>query len=114
MNNTIRTWNDLLEEEQRLTLLVAWHKDRLKADVQEIKKHLSPVAKVASFIGHLSASSAGKSLLGAGAGLGAGMLAEKLMLTKPLGWLARKVSPFLLKNIAGGLVKRLIDKKISH
>jgi hypothetical protein len=102
----IHTYQDLLLEEQRLALLADWHKDKLRADVQELKKQLAPVAKIASFVSHPS--------LGAGIGMGAGLLAEKALgRLRPVGWLAGLAAPFLAKK-AGSLLKRLTAKKTAR
>jgi len=99
----IRTYNDLLLEEQRLTILANWHKDQLKADVQDIKAHLAPVARIASFVGRIAAPAKKYPLLGAGIGVGASLLAEKaLARLRPVRWLA---------GLAGNLFQRLTVKK---
>jgi hypothetical protein len=108
MNNAlpIHSYADLLEEEQRLTLLSAWQRDQLREDVQDFKRQLAPVAKVASFVSRVSAPARKNSLLGAGIGLGAGLLAEKAIGSlRPVRWLAGVAAPFLLKK-AAGLLRR--------
>jgi len=108
MNNAIpvHSYDDLLQEEQRLTLLTAWQKDQLRGDLQDFKKQLAPVAKVASFVSRMSAPARKNPLLGAGLGLGAGLLAEKAIgAIRPVRWLAGVAAPFLLKK-AAGLLRR--------
>ena len=113
MNNAIpiHNYHDLLQEERRLELLAAWQRDQLRADVQDFKRQLQPVAKVASFVGHLAAPVKKHPLLGAGVGLGAGLLAEKAVGSlRPVRWLARMAAPFLVKK-AVGLLQRTRPRK---
>ena len=112
----IYTYDDLEKEEQRLSTLVTWHTNQLKSDVEEIKKDLLPVAKAISFVGRLTAPISKNSLLGAGVGVGAGLLAETIAFSAagPVKWISRFISPFLFKKLAGGLVQRLVNKKINH
>jgi hypothetical protein len=113
MNNAIpiHSYHDLIKEEQRLILLSAWQKDQLREDVQDFKKQLAPVARIASFVGHLAAPVKKNPLLGAGVGMGASLLAEKAIGTlRPVKWLAGIAAPFLLKK-AIGLLGRSKAKK---
>ena len=113
MNNAlpVHSYHDLLKEEQRLTLLSAWQRDQIREDVQDFKKQLAPVARAASFIGHLAAPVRKHPLLGAGLGMGAGLLVDKAMgPIRPVRWLAGIVAPFLLKK-AIGLLSRSKMKK---
>lgn len=108
MNNVlpIRNYDDLLEEERRLELLAAWHRDQLRADVQDFKKQLQPLEKIVSFAGHLASPLKKNPLLSAGVGMGAGLLAEKAVGSlRPVRWLAKLAAPFLLKK-AVGLLRR--------
>ena len=107
----IRSYQDLLLEEQRLSLLADWHKDQLRDDVEQLKKQLAPVTKLVSFVGQLAAPVKKHPILGAGIGMGAGFLAEKVIgRLGPVGWLAGLAIPFLAKK-TGGFFQRLAAKK---
>jgi hypothetical protein len=113
MNNAlpIRTYKDLVLEEQRLSVLADWHKDQIRADVQEIKKQLAPMTRIVSFVGRLASPVQKHPLLGAGIGVGAGLLAEKALGSiRPIRWLAGLAAPFFAKK-AGSLFQRLSGKK---
>ena len=118
MNKTlripIRTYHDLVQEEQRLTQLAHWHKQQVKEDVQELRKQLAPVAKIASFAGRLGGTVSNHPLLSAGLGIGAGLLVEKAVKgarsVKWLAGIAGAAAPFL-KKAAMGLAGRLLAKK---
>ena len=50
MNNAvIRTYNDLLAEQQRLQTRLEVHKNLIKSDIDAIKKNLTPVSKTLAF-----------------------------------------------------------------
>lgn len=107
----IHNYHDLLEEERRLELLAAWHRDQLRGDVEDFKKQLAPVAKIASFASHLATPLKKNPLLSAGVGVGAGLLAEKAIGSlRPVRWLAKITAPFLIKK-AVGLLQRARAKK---
>ena len=110
----IRTYQDLVQEEERLTLLADWHKQQVKEDVQELKKQLAPVAKIASFVGRLGGPVSNHPLLSAGLGMGAGLLVEKAVKgarsVKWLAGIAGAAAPFL-KKAAMGFAGRLLTKK---
>ena len=99
MNNLqpIRTYQDLLKEEQRLNVLVQWHRDQVKTDVDEVKKQFSRVSRIISIIRHPATLLQQNSLPGMGIGVGAGLLAIRLV-----------------KNVGGSLLQRLFNKKKSR
>jgi len=90
----IRTYDDLLKEEQRLTLLADWHRVQIKEDVEDVKRKFAAVSRVVSFISHPATLLKQNSLPGVGIGVGAGMLALRLA-----------------KNIGSSLLQRLFGKK---
>jgi hypothetical protein len=97
MNNNIqpiRTYQELVKEEQRLTLLVQWHRDQLRGDVDEVKKQFSTVARVIGFIRHPLTLLKERSLPGVGVSMGVGMLAVNIA-----------------RRVGGGLLQRLFNKK---
>jgi hypothetical protein len=54
MNRTIRTYDDLLREKQRLTALLQAQKELVRQDVQSIKQELAPVKKAIEWVGRLT------------------------------------------------------------
>ena len=110
----IRNYKDLVQEEQRLSLLADWHRQQLKEDVQELKKQLAPIAKIASFVGRIGGPVSNNPLLSAGLGMGAGLLVEKAVTgarsVKWLAGIAGAAAPFV-KKAAAGLLGRLLAKR---
>jgi hypothetical protein len=110
----IRTYHDLVLEEQRLTQLADWHKQQVKEDVQELKKQLAPLARIASFVNRIGGPVSNNPLLSAGLGMGAGLLVERAVKgarsVKWLAGIAGAAAPFI-KKVAAGLAGRLLTKK---
>jgi hypothetical protein len=50
MTKSIRSYKDLLEEKQRLEVLLVEQRQLLRNDVQELKTHLEPLKQVVDFI----------------------------------------------------------------
>jgi len=90
----IRSYQELVKEEQRLAALVQWHRSQLNDDVEAVKKQLSPLVRVVSFVTQPMSLIRNNSLPGMGLGVGAGMLLLNIA-----------------KKIGGNLLQRLIHKK---
>jgi hypothetical protein len=93
MNNIniqpIRTYQDLVREEQRLAALLQWHRSQINADVEAVKKQISPLVRVVSFIAQPIALVRKSSLPGMGLGVGAGMLLLNIARKTAGNWLQR-------------------------
>lgn len=104
MTKKINTYQDLLDEKQRLTALLKTQKAAIKNDFLEIKEELSPLRSIAGIAGKMvSRDRGGNWVLNMGANTLIDIFVKKLILGKA-GWFAKTVVPFLLKNYSSHVI----------
>jgi hypothetical protein len=114
MTPQIKTYDDLLNEKQRLEQLLKSQKEIIRQDIQEIKEEFKPVKHAFSFISKLGTKDKSNPLLTATTDTVINLLVKKLLLAKT-GWVTRLIVPFILKNFSSHVVsenKGSIMKKI--
>ena len=113
MNNRIRTYEDLLKEEQQLEELLKTQKEILALDVKQIKSELQPAVMAINFIAKLTYREKNNVLLTEGVNSIIDLVVKKFILRKA-GWLTRLTVPYFLKNYASNFVAehkdQIIDK----
>ncbi len=97
MNNSIRNYNDLLLEKQRLTLLLNERKILLKTEFEEVKISLKPVKRVFEIVGKFTSKDSSNPLLTASIDMGINLVVKNFLL-RNAGWIVKLVMPALLKN----------------
>ena len=116
MTKRISSYKDLLEEKERLQLLLQVQKQIIREDIDKIGEEIEPVKKVVSFASRLVTRDNSNLLINAGANKLIDLIVKKLILSRA-GWLTRLTVPFLLKNYSshvisenkGTLLKRLFS-----
>lgn len=104
MTKQIKTYQDLVDEKQRLTLLLKTQKAVIKNDFKEIKEELSPLRSVAGIAGKLvTRDRGGNWVLNMGANTLIDVFVKKMILGRA-GWFAKTVVPFLLKNYSSHFI----------
>lgn len=115
MTKRISTYQDLLDEKQRLQSLLKAQKEIIHEDFREIKTELAPVRSAISFAGKLvSRDTGGNMVLNMGANTLIDVVVKKLILGRA-GWLMKTIVPFLLKNYSSHVIsdnKESIFKKL--
>ena len=105
MNNSIRTYEDLIREEARLKDKLHLQGLEIKKDIFEVKEELKPLLKMLSFIGKfIQPENRNHALLKAGAAISVDWLAKKF-LSKNL--VASILLPTFLKNASSHLLYKL-------
>lgn len=99
----IRSYSDLLKEQERLRFELDVHKETLNNQVQAIKQKLAPVGTILGAIGSITAAGAASPLLKSGVGLVMDMFIKKRMF-KNSGLITGLLGSFLLRNVAGKVV----------
>ena len=106
MSNRIRTYKDLLQEKQRLELLLATQKQVVIDEFSELqtlaKEEIKPVRKAVAFANMFMTKDRSSLLLSFGADKLIDFVMKKLLLKKA-GWIMRLVIPFFLKNYSSHL-----------
>src|SRR5688572_18519368 len=102
MNRTIKTYDDLLEEKQRLESLIVLQRQQVKTDWAEMKEEFRPVSNIIAFFGKLTHRDKSNPLLNMGIDMAGDILLRKFLLAKA-GWFTRLTVPFLLKNYSSNV-----------
>ncbi|MCG2614334.1 hypothetical protein LZZ85_08575 [Terrimonas sp. NA20] len=102
-STTIRTYNDLLTEKERLKTLLQAQKQILRQDVEDIKAELQPVKNAISLVGKFTTRDKSNPLLTSATESIIDLVVKRLLLSRT-GWLTKLVVPFLMKNVSSHLV----------
>jgi len=95
--NNITTYNDLLQEKQRLTLLLAERKILVKTEFEEIKLKLKPITNIIDVVEKVTSKDTSNPLLNSAIGMGVNFLLKNVLL-RNAGWVTKLVLPVLAKN----------------
>jgi len=95
--NNITTYNDLLQEKQRLTLQLAEKKILVKAEFEEIKIKLKPITNIIDMVEKVTTKDSHNPLLNSAIGMGVNFLLKNVVL-RNAGWVTKLVLPVLAKN----------------
>ncbi len=95
--NNITTYNDLLQEKQRLTLLLAERKILVKTEFEEIKLKLKPITNIIDVVEKVTSKDTSNPLLNSAIGMGVNFLLKNVLL-RNAGWITKLVLPVLAKN----------------
>ncbi len=109
MIKPIRTYEDLLEEKERLTLLLAAQKELVRQDFNEIKEEFAPVRSAISMVGKFATKDNRNFLLTTAADTAIELLIRRMVLAKA-GWFTRLVVPFFMKNFSSHVIADNKDK----
>lgn len=108
MTKRIQSYKDLLEEKERLQLLLKTQKEIVKQDMRSIKEEFAPLRSVAAFAGKLLSRDHSNFVLNAGANAAIDLLVKNLFLSKA-GWLTKRLIPFILKNYSSHFISENKD-----
>ena len=103
MSKTIKTYQDLVEEKEKLEGLLKAQKELIRYDLQLLKTEFNPVFRSARLMGKLFTRDKKHSLLSNGAETVIDFMFKKVILNKA-GWVAKLVVPFLMKNVSSHVV----------
>jgi hypothetical protein len=106
MTNTIRTYEDLLAEKQRLQALMQTQKQVIRQDIDEIKQELVPVKTAINFIGKLTTQDHSNPLISGTLNTIIDLVMRKLVLARA-GWFTKFIVPYFMKNFSS----HVIDEK---
>jgi hypothetical protein len=112
MTKKIRTYEDLLQEEERLKAQLSLYKGLIKEDIAGIKSGLNPFKQIAANVRGLFTRGDNGPLLNFGLNFGIDVMVRKLLLARA-GWITKIVVPYIIKNYASNLVSENQRKAIS-
>jgi hypothetical protein len=99
MNKTIKTYDDLCEERDRLRTLRDVQKQRIKDNWESLKEEFGPVRSAFGVIGKMTHADKSNPLLNAGIKAATNLFITKFVLGRA-GWVAKLAVPFVVKNYA--------------
>lgn len=112
MSKQIRTYKELLEEKERLKLLLSAQKDLVHQDINLIKQELAPVQKAISVVGKFATKEDRYSMFTIAADTVIDLFVKRVLLSKA-GFITRMAIPFLMKNFSSHVIADNKDKIIS-
>jgi len=116
MTRKIKTYDDLLQEEQRLTAQMHSYKELVKQDISSIKEGLNPIKRSAKMVKNLFSREDKGPLLNFGLNLGMDVVLRRMLLGRA-GWVAKVMVPYLVKNYASHLItedqRKAVGKTVS-
>jgi len=107
MSKRIQTYEDLLEEKQRLENLLESKKVDIAEDWSGVKKNLTPITNVFSFFNRFTHRNSSNPLLNLGIDMAGDVFLKKFILRKA-DWITRLMLPVFIKNYSSNV---LGDKK---
>jgi hypothetical protein len=111
MNKTIRSYRDLVEERQRLEVLVAEQQQVLRNDLQELKTQLQPLKNAVEFIRKITTKDKANLLLTIASDVAINSVVKRFILSRA-GWFVRNVVPYFLRNYSSHFLAEQKDKWI--
>lgn len=108
MTKRIQSYQDLLDEKERLQSVLKVQKEAFRRDIDELKEELEPARSFLSLAGKLVTRDGGNLMLNAGANTLIDLVVKKLLLSRA-GWLTRLAVPFLLKNYSSNFISENKD-----
>jgi len=112
MNKSITTYKELIEEKQKLEVLLKAQKELIRYDVNELKVQFKPVTDVIANIKKFTSRDKTEFLVNIGSDIAVNTLIKRLLLGNA-GWLARLIVPYFMKNFTSNIVSEQKDKWLS-
>ena len=113
----IRTYKDLLEEEQRLQQLLKSQEILIREDLVNMKENLEPIKKVYDQVHKVFTRDNRVPVFNIGLEIGIDMLLRRFLLARA-GWFAKAFVPYIVKNYASHIIseekRKLIINKIEE
>lgn len=103
MNRKFRTYEELLQEEVRLTMQLKSHEGLIRKDMTGIGESLKPLGRVFNFINKMATRDPAGPLANFGIDFGIDVLVRKIILARA-GWFTKIFIPFLVKNYSSHII----------
>jgi hypothetical protein len=103
MSKSIRSYNELIAEKQRMELLLVAQKELVRYDLQELKAELKPAISAVALLGKVTTMDSSNPLISGIANTAIDLVVKKGLLGRA-GWLTRLLVPVLLKNYSSHFI----------
>ena len=98
----IQSYDDLLEEKQRLEQLLILKKEEISSNWTEVKQEFAPVNNAIAFLGKFTKRDKSNPLLNLGLNVAGDLVLRRYILAR-FGWFTRVIVPILLKNYSSNV-----------
>jgi len=113
----IRTYDDLLQEEQRLQKVLKGQEILIREDLVSMKENLEPIKKVYDQVHKIFTRDNRVPLFNVGLELGIDVVLRRFLLARA-GWFAKTFVPYIVKNYSSHIIgeekRKAIIKKIEE
>ena len=113
----IRTYKDLVDEEQRLQQVLKGQEILIREDLVSMKENLEPIKKVYDRVHKIFTRDNRVPVFNIGLELGIDVLLRRFLLARA-GWFAKTFVPYVVKNYASHIIseekRKVIIKKIEE
>jgi hypothetical protein len=113
----IRTYNDLLQEEQRLQQMLKNQEVLIREDLVSMKENLEPIKKVYDQVHKIFTRDNRVPLFNVGLELGIDVVLRRFILARA-GWFAKTFVPYIVKNYSSHIIgeekRKAIIKKVEE
>lgn len=106
----IRTYEDLVEEQQRLISVLKTQEQIVRVDIAGVKQGLQPFGKALQVVNKLATRDNTAPVMNFGLEMGIDLLIRKVLLARA-GWFTKIVIPFLVKNYSSHIIGE--DKRLA-
>lgn len=103
MNKRIRTYEDLIIEQQRLVSVLKTQEATIKVDIAGVKEGLKPLGKAVNMVNKMATRDNTAPVLNFGMEMGIDLLIRRVILARA-GWFTKIVIPFLVKNYSSHII----------
>lgn len=110
MNNRIKNYEDLLQEQQRLVSLLKTQESFIRVDIAGVKEGLKPFGKAMTVVNKMATRDNTAPVLNFGLEMGIDLLVRRVLLARA-GWFTKVVVPFLVKNYSSHILGE--DKRLA-
>jgi len=113
MSKSIKSYEDLLQEEQRLLQSLKTQEVQIRKDMAGIQEGLQPVGKVFSFFQKMATRDHTGPLTNFGIDFGIDLLIRRLLLARA-GWFTKIFVPFIFKNYSSHIINEEQRTKLAQ
>jgi len=103
MSKSIKTYDDLLQEEQRLMQVLRSQEVLIREDLAGLKESLKPVGKVYNVLHKMATRDHTGPLANFGIDFGIDLLIRRFILARA-GWFTKILVPFIVKNYSSHII----------
>lgn len=100
----ISSYDELLQEKQRLKLLLSEREMALRTEFEDIKTKLKPLSSILEFTEKITKRDSTNPLINTGIDVGVNFLLRKVLL-RNAGWIAKLLMPVFVRNYLSNEVK---------